>query len=145
MDGLRWCLSALVVSGCGFVSDGVTRVVTPLDDVVCLEATQRSVARREIYWDWEEPPKREFRRIARIEVAGPGSTETLLEELTAQAAACGATAIIDVEREETVEIQTYVFDDDEDVYHRTIVSGTAVRWLDLERGPAAHEVHGWDE
>ena len=132
-------------SGCSFVGNDVERVVTPLDDVVCLEATQRSVAPREIYWDWEEPPQRQFRRLARIEVSGPGSTEALLEELTAQAAACGATAIIDVDREHTVEIRTDVLDDDDDVYHRTIVSGTAVRWLDLERGPSAHEVHGWDE
>lgn len=133
------------MGGCGFLTEDVKRVVTPLDDVVCLQATQRSVARREIYWDWEELPDREFRRLARIEIAGPGSVESLLEELIAQAAACGATAIIDVEREHTVEIETFLLDDEEDVNHRTIVSGTAVRWLDLERGPAAQEVHGWDE
>ena len=148
MAGVRWLVLVLVsaTSGCALLGDDVRRDVMPLDGTVCLEATQRSVAPRPVYWDWQDPPKRAFRRIARIEVSGPGSTETLVRELVAQAAACGATAVIDVDKEHTVEVVDHWFQaDDEDVYPKTIVSGTAVRWVDLEDGPPAREVHGWDE
>ena len=94
----------------------------------------------EVYWNWDGAPRRPYRRVARVEVAGRGGVDHLVEALAQQAASCGASAVIDVEQQHTVTVHGYGATQP----HR-VLSGTAVYWLEPERRRVSSKVFGWDE
>ncbi|MEM6995692.1 MAG: hypothetical protein AAF721_34605 [Myxococcota bacterium] len=151
----RWApLGALALFasslGCSFLFDPISHKVMPLDGNACNGAAPTVVRSLPVYWSWEAQPERPHQRLARLEVEGESgvSLEQLLSELQSKAAACGATALLAVEREYGVSVQSHFLSDDETISQTTVVSGTAVRFggTELHRNPTSnHEVFGWDE
>lgn len=101
-----------------------------------------SASEIDVFFGAELPP-RAFERVAFLEVRTRHSTDNaaLLDELRRSAAACGADAVIAVDKDFAVAEVSYMFVDDEDIEEEQVLTGVAIAFEEA-RGDAA--IHGWD-
>ena len=123
MGMLAWAMS-----GC-FLTEGVHAEVTTLDGEHCKAAVGKDASNVEVYFG-VGLPEREFDQVAHLEMSASEFHDTaeLLDELRRSAAACGADAVIGVDKKYGVNVRTYLLIDDEDVEERHILTGVAVRY-----------------
>jgi len=90
-----------------------------------------------------ELPPRAFECVAFLEVRTRRTTDNaaLLDELRGSAAACGADAIIAVDKDFAVRDVSYPFVEDEDVEEEHVLTGVAIAFEEA-RGDAA--IFRWD-
>jgi uncharacterized protein YbjQ (UPF0145 family) len=137
----RLLLLPCSILACAF-ADQVHRDTTPLAGHRCDVRGSASAAEIDVFFGAELPP-RAFERVAFLEVRtrrAAGNAE-LLDELRQSAAACGADAIIAVDKDFAVSEVTYIFSDDEDVDEEHVLTGVAIAF---EEAPGGAAIQGWD-
>jgi hypothetical protein len=122
--------------------DHVHHDITPLAGHRCESRSSASASEIDVFFGAELPP-RAFERVAFLEVRTRHSTDNaeLLDELRRSAAACGADAVIAVDKDFAVAEVSYMFVDDEDIEEEQVLTGVAIAFEEA-RGDAA--IHGWD-
>jgi hypothetical protein len=130
------------IAACGLVFDAVRHETTELPGHRCASRSSASAAGVDVFFGADLPP-RSFDRIAFLEVRAQRTVDnaTLLDELRRSAAACGADAVIAVEKELAVREVTYLFVDDEDIEEEHLFTGVAVSF---EVAPDDTPIQGWD-
>jgi hypothetical protein len=138
----RLVLLPCLTVACAFGLDEVRHDTTPLPGHRCASRSSASAAGIEVFFGADLPP-RAFERIAFLEVRSGRAQDNaeLLDELRRSAAACGADAIVAVDKEFAVREVTYLFVDDEDVEEEHVLTGVAIAF---EEAPEDAPIHGWD-
>ncbi len=149
---------AACLSACWGPANWVKLNVTALDGHACVSPANGAPPRVEVYWGGETPPE-PYERLLFVEAVGGSAATTpmLLQRLRTQAANCGASAVIGVQRQYGNEEVDHLFADEASVESRNILTGLAVRYgsspivsattepavADPPRRPA--EVFGWED
>ena len=122
MGMLVWAMPGCLLTG------GVHAEVTTLDGEHC-NAAVKGASDVEVYFG-AGLPEREFDQVAHLEMSASEFHDTaeLLDELRRAAAACGADAVVGVDKKYGVNVRTYLLIDDDDVEERHILTGVAVRY-----------------